>query len=361
MLHRLNVLLVIFLLGHGLHIPAQDKNDYTTDIKTYLDHLSSEEFSGTILVARNEEILEKRAYGMANIEFAIKNQTDTKFNIASITKMFTAVATLQLVERGELELKQPIGTYLPAYPNKSVRDSVTIHHLLTHTAGTNNFYVGKFLESNKLKYRSVRDFLPLFAMDPLLSSPGEKYHYSASGFVILGLIIEAISGKSYYQFLKDHIFNPAQMFNTAELEIDALVYNKADGYTSLFGESRILRRNDNFLSKASPGGFHYSTVEDLFNFSRALRNYELLNKETTNLMFLPKVKGYNTHIGYGIDVDQRYNQTILAHSGGWYGVRAEIMDFMEDNYTVVVLSNIDDDGKSGASEVIGFFKVLIAN
>ncbi|MGB5553239.1 MAG: serine hydrolase, partial [Flavobacteriaceae bacterium] len=110
-----------------------------------------------------------------------------------------------------------------------------------------------------------------------------------------------------------------------------------------------------------PAGFHYSTIEDLFKFSKALRNYKLLKKETTELMFKPKVKGYNTNLGYGIDIDLRYNQTIQGHSGGWYGVHNELMDFMTDNYTVILLSNIDDNGKTGASMVADFFKELIAD
>lgn len=101
-------------------------------------------------------------------------------------------------------------------------------------------------------------------------------------------------------------------------------------------------------------------MEDLFKFSKALRNHKLLTKETTDLMLEPKVKGYNTHLGYGIDIDNRYNQTIIGHSGGWYGIHCELMDFMNDHYTVVILSNIDDGGKTGASKVADFFKNLLA-
>ena len=312
-------------------------------------------------MAKNDVIIKKRAYGLANIENKIKNRTDTKFNIASITKMITAVATLQLYENGKIELKRPIGEYLPDYPNKIVRDSVTVHQLLTHTSGNNNFYTGRFLETDKLRYRSISDFVPLFANDTLLSRPGTKYDYSASGFVILGLIIEEISGRNYYEYLRKNIFEPADMGNTTELEIDSIVENRANGYTTLFGESKTPMKNEYYLSKASPAGFHYSTVEDLFRFSKSLRNGKLLKKTTAELMFEPKVKGYNTQLGYGIDVDSRYNQTIQGHSGGWYGIHCELMDFMKDAYTIVILSNFDDGGKKGASLVTNFFKELIAD
>lgn len=352
-----NISLFTVLLLMGLFSFGQSKE---IEIKTFLNDLKAEDFSGAILVAHNDQIIEKRAFGLASMEYGIKNTVDTKFNLASITKMITAVATLQLYDRGKVELKLPIGEYLPDYPNKLVRDSVTIHQLLTHTSGNNNFYVGEFLQSDKLKYRNISDFTPLFANDTLLSTPGSKYDYSGSGFVILGLIIEKMSGQNYYDYVKDNIFIPSGMINTTELEIDSVVQNRASGYTTFFGESKILKKNDYYLSKASPAGFHYSTVEDLFKFSKALRNGKLLKKETTKLMFEPKVKGYNTSIGYGIDIDLRYNQTIQGHSGGWYGIHNELMDFMRDNYTVIIVSNIDDGGKTGTSMVADFFKVLIA-
>lgn len=330
------------------------------EIKLFLENLKPSNFSGAILVAHNDKIIEKKAFGLASIEYGIENKLDTKFNIASITKMITAVATLQLYENEKVGLNVPIGEYLPNYPNKLVRDSVTIHQLLTHTSGNNNFYVGNYLQSDKMKYKTISDFVPLFANDTLLSKPGTKYDYSASGFVLLGLIIEKVSGQNYYDYVKENIFKPAEMENTGELEIDSVVQNKASGYTTFFGESEIPKRNEYYLSKASPAGFHYSTVEDLFKFSKALRNGKLLKKSTAELMFEPKVKGYNTNLGYGIDIDLRYNQTIQGHSGGWYGVRGELMDFMKDNYTVVILSNIDDNGKTGASGVADFFKELIA-
>lgn len=361
MTSKKRVYLTTIILFIGIVAFGQSSSNKESKITSFLDNLNQDDFSGTILVAYNDEIIEKRAYGQASIEFNVKNNIDTKFNIASITKPFTAVATLQLYEQGKLNLKSPIGDYLPDYPNKLVRDSVTIHQLLTHTSGLNNFYVADSDKIRNMEYKNISDFVPLFVNDTLLSKPGTKYNYSATGFVILGLIIENVSGKNYYDYIKDAILKPAEMFNTTELEIDSIVCNKASGYTSMFGENKFLKKNDYYLTKASPGGFYYSTVSDLFNFSKALRNHKLLNKKTTELMFEPKVKGYNTHLGYGIDVDQRYNQTIIGHSGGWYGIHCELMDFMNDHYTVVILSNIDDGGNDGASKVADFFKELIAN
>ena len=332
-----------------------------SQIEKYLDQLDNEDFSGTILIAQNDKVLQERAYGYSTIEYEIENKIDTKFNIASITKMFTAIATLQLYEQGKLELKETIGNYLPDYPIKLVRDSVTVHQLLTHTSGLNNFYINDWDKIKNLDYNKVSDFLPLFVNDTLLSTPGTKYNYSGSGYVVLGLIIEEISGDSYYNYVREHILNKAQMFETTELEIDSIVKNKASGYTSMFGENKFLKKNDYYLTKASPAGFYYSTARDLFNFSKALRNFMLLKKETTEMMLEPKIKGYNTHLGYGIDIDNRYNQTIIGQSGGWYGIHCELMDFTDDNYTVIILSNIDDGGKNGATQVSDYFKNLLAD
>ena len=356
-----NICLTTIILFTGIFSFGQSNRNNESEITSFLDSLNQDDFSGTVLVAHNDEIIEKRAYGQASIEYNVKNKIDTKFNIASITKLFTAVATLQLYENGKLKLNTPIGEYLPDYPNKLIRNTVTIHQLLTHTSGLNNFYVTDLDKIKNSEYKNISDFIPLFVNDTLLSKPGTKYDYSATGFVILGLIIEKVSGKNYYDYLRDNIFKPAEMRNTTELEVDSIVKNKASGYTSMFGENKSLKKNDYYLTKASPGGFYYSTVSDLFNFSKALRNYKLLNKKTTELMFEPKVKGYNTHMGYGIGVDQRYNQIILGHSGGWYGIHCELMDFMNDHYTVVILSNIDDGGNNGASKLTDFFMELIAD
>ena len=349
-----------FLFLFSFLFSAAYSQNTNTQIKNYLDSLDAEQFSGVILVAQNDSIIAESAYGFSSIEYNVRNKIDTRFNIASITKLFTAVGALQLYEQGKIDLKTPIGQYLPDYPNKIVRDSVTVHQLLTHTSGLNNFYVNDLNKLNNAEYREISDFVPLFAQDTLLSPPGTKYDYSGSGFVLLGLIIEEVSGENYYDYIQKNILKPSNMLATSEIQVDSIVENIASGYTSMFGENKFLKKNDYYLTKASPAGFYYSTVEDLFKFSEALRNHRLLNKNITNLMLEPKVKGYNTHLGYGIDIDTRYHQTIIGHSGGWYGIHGELMDFLEDKYTVVILSNIDDNGKTGAAEVADFFKVLLA-
>ena len=339
---------------------SQSDSNVEEKIDSFLNDLSSNEFSGAILVARNDSIIQQRAYGLASKELDVKNEFDTKFNIASITKTFTAVAILQLYEQGKVDLETPIGKYLKDYPNEKVKKSATISHLLTHTAGLPNFYVTNFLDRCKFEFEEVKDFLPLFENETLLSEPGEKYNYDAAGYVLLGLIIEEVTGSSYYDYLIENIFEKASMPNTAAYNVDAIIENKANGYTFAGDTTRALKNNIFYLSKASPGGFHYSTVEDLFNFNKALFNNTLINQKTLDLMIEPRVKGYNTHLGYGIDVDQRYNEIILGHNGGWYGISGEIIYLPQSNYTITILSNVDSDMDSGKAMVSDFFKSLLA-
>ncbi len=348
---RLFLFLLIIFSIHNFY--SQNNQDLDSEIISFLDTLNSETFSGIILVGKNDSIFEERTYGYSNIENKIKIDNNTKFHIASITKSFTAVGILKLYEEGKINLNKPIGNYLDSYPNQKVLDSVTIHQLLTHTAGTKAIYGEKYQNSNKDRYRKLQDYLPLFANDSLAFSPGSKYEYNGGGFVLLGLIIQEVTGENYYDYLQKNIFDPLGMNHTKALEIDGINYNTAEGYSIYINKDKSLAHNYYYISKASGASAHYSTAEDLFKFSKALRNYQLLSKNTTDLMLEPKVKGYNTFLGYGIDIDKKYEETIVGHSGGWYGIRCEWMDFLDSNYTVIILSNIDNDGKE---EVSNFFK-----
>jgi|GEM_PF-152443 len=331
--------------------------DQETDFNAYLNNLS--DFSGTILIGHNDEIVEERAYGQANIEYKIDNNIETKFNIASITKMITATAIMQLVDQEKINLQNTVGNYLPDFSNHIIRDSVTIHQLLTHTSGIPAFYDESYLQSNKLKYKKIGDYSPLFIDKELKFSPGSTYEYAGGGFVVLGLILESVTGMDYYDYIENNICDMAGMKNTIAFSPDTIIHNVASGYTRLFGDQMYLSKNEYYISKASPAGGYYSTARDLFSFMTALRTNALFDSETTELMCSPKVKGYNTHLGYGIDVDRRFAQEIIGHNGGWYGVRAEVMYFKSSGHSVVVLSNMDDDSRSGASNVIENIKYML--
>ncbi len=335
-----------------------DQEQTAQELVNYLERV--EDFSGTIAIAHDQELLLEKAYGLANIEHAVLNRPDTKFNLASISKLITAVAVLQLVDQGKIDLSASVGTYLTDYPNPVIRDSATIEHLLTHKSGIPPFYGRAYLSSDKLQYKSVSDFVPLFVNDSLNFHPGQQYQYGGAGFVLLGRVIEELTGMDYYDCLDQEIFRKARMANTLAIPTDSIVSNMADGYTRLWGDQGHLSRNDHYTSLASPAGGHYSTARDLYYFARALGDGTLLSQESYQLLTSPKVRGYNTLLGYGIDIDRRYDEEIIGHSGGWFGVRTELMHFRGSDYYVIVLSNQDDDGKSGASKVIEDIKTIIA-
>ncbi|WP_275648974.1 serine hydrolase domain-containing protein [Flagellimonas okinawensis] len=327
----------------------------------YLENITYPEFSGVVLMAQKDSVFFEKAYGYASLEYDVKNRVNTLFNTASITKTMTAVAALQLVEKGLLDLEVPVGNYLPNYPNQTVRDSVTAHQLLTHTSGLNNFLVDESQNMGKLDLVDIKDYLPFFATKPLLFSPGSKYAYSASGYMVIGLLIEKLSGLSYHQYLDEHVFAKAGMENTLAIPLDSIVKNKASGYTSYFGESNTYSKNDTFLEMANPAGFYYSNTEDLLKFFKALKNYRLISESLTKKMMSPLVKGYYTNYGFGISVDNRWGQTIVGHTGGWYGVQCELMYFEKDEITAIILSNVDTAEGKGMNKISNYIKHVLAN
>lgn len=184
------------------------------DIEAYLKTLAAtDQFSGAVLIAKNGKPIFEQAYGLASKAFNVPNRVDTKFNLASINKMFTAVAIAQLVEQGKLSFDAPVIKYLPDYPNKAVAEKVTIHQLLTHTSGLGDYFNEKF-EAKKSRLRAVQDYFSLFVDDPLRFEPGTKWRYSNAGFIVLGAIIEKVSGQDYFDYVREHIFKPAGMNNT---------------------------------------------------------------------------------------------------------------------------------------------------
>jgi CubicO group peptidase (beta-lactamase class C family) len=317
-------------------LPASERAQFTT----VLEKLSADDaFSGVVLVAKDGAPVVKEAYGMADKEANRPNQVDTKFLLASITKSFTAVAIAQLAEQGKLAVTDPIRTHLPDYPNPEVADTVTIHHLLTHTSGLGD-HVNEKYHASKDTLRRVADYLPLFADDPLAFPPGERWEYSNAGYIVLGAIIEHVAGQNYYDYVDEHIFAPAGMTNSGFYERDQDVANFAMGYT---GTTYSRSKHTVWLPfKGSAEGGAYSTVEDLLMFERALLSHQLLRAETTELVLsgktdIPDSPGLK--YAYGFFEFRQNGIRIVQHSGGLPGVNTEfVMDFT-NGYTVIVLSN----------------------
>ena len=238
--------------------------------------MAADLFSGSVVVAHDGKPILSRAYGLASRAHDVPNRTNTKFNLGSMNKMFTGVAVAQLAEKGRLAFTDPIGKHLTDYPNKAVAEKVTLHHLLTHTSGVGDYFNDKYMEAAKDRFRTVQDFFPLFVDKPLEFEPGAKFRYSNAGFMILGAVIEKVSGQSYFDYVRDHVYQPAGMADTDAYEMDQDTPNLATGYrrTNLYGQPEVgPRRNNLFLHvfKGGPAGGGFSTAEDLIRFAAAPR------------------------------------------------------------------------------------------
>ncbi len=354
------ILVALFLLSFfafGVHsqtptFDAQTRGANTSaasfrELDTYLTQAAAgDAFSGAVLIARDGEPIFKKAYGLANRSTNTPNRTDTKFNLGSMNKMFTAVAIAQLVERGKLSFTNPIAKLLPDYPNKAVAEKVTVHHLLTHTSGMGNYQSETFM-ANLDKMKSVSDLLALIVNEPLAFEPGAKMAYSNSGFVVLGAIIEKVSGENYFTYVKEHIFKPAGMVNTDSYDKGGNIPNLALGYMRMNAQgmadpSVLLRENTSILpARASPAGGGYSTVEDMLKFSLALRNNKLLSKKYTDILTTGKVEvgGPDRKYAYGFGDSVIDGRRVVGHNGGAPGIGANFDMFPESGYTAVILTN----------------------
>lgn len=188
-----------------------------------------DEFSGVVLVAKGERTIFHQAYGLADRSWRIPNRLDTKFNLASMNKMFTAVAIAQLIEAGKLHLEDTLGTILPDYPNQKAARTITIAHLLSHSAGLGMLFDRPGFDRRK-RYRTSSDYFPLFAAEPLLFEPGTASTYSNEGFVVLGAVVEKLTDLSYFDHVRERIFRPLDMSSTDSYAIDDVVPNLAVGY-----------------------------------------------------------------------------------------------------------------------------------
>lgn len=348
-----------------IHAPAGsqrklNERELVKEIKTFMNKLAAvDAFSGTVLVAKDGKPIYKTAIGMANKGYNVPNRIDTKLNVASIGKMFTAIAIMQLVEQGKLALTDKVGKLLPDYPNKQTAAKVTIHHLLSHSSGMGDIHGPKYAaKASSLK--EIRDYLPLFEDEPLLFEPGARMQYSNTGYLLLGAILEKVSGENYFDYVRDHIFKPAGMINTDYYETDFDVPNVATGYTNWvergddYQDFHLGRRRNTLHHiggvKGNSQGGAFSTAEDLFHFSVALRGHKLLTAKSLDLMttkkfFFRRYAADDVNYGYGFELPDLDGKRVIGHTGGDLGVSSAVFWYPDSgNYTIVVLSNYDRGG-----------------
>jgi CubicO group peptidase (beta-lactamase class C family) len=292
-------------------------------------------FHGAVLVAKDGKVLFKKGYGMANIELGVPQTPEMKFQIGSITKQFTATAIMQLQEKGLLSLDDPITKHLPDYP-KETGDSITIHHLLSHTSGIPNYTNMPGVMDNKALKISVEDLMATFKDEPLDFEPGEKYQYSNSNYIVLGAIIEKLSGKAYEDYIQENIFEPLGMDNSGYDHRDRIMKNRAAGYSQ---DEKGELVNAEFVHMSTPyaAGALYSTVGDMFIWDQALYTDKLLKKSSLDKMFTPNKGNY----GYGWVIQDSFGHKCIWHNGGIFGFYTTIDRWVDDKVCVVVLSNND--------------------
>ena len=306
-------------------------------------------FSGAVAVAQNGRVVFEQAYGLADREKNVANTLDTRFRIGSMNKMFTAVAVLQLVQDGKLKLDAPLGTYLTDYPNKDVASKVTVHHLLTHTGGTGDIFGPEF-EKNRLTLRTIGDYVKLYGSRSLEFEPGSKWEYSNFGYMLLGAIIEKVSGTSYYDYVASKVFAPAGMTSTASLPEDSVVSGRSKGYTR-DPQKRAMVSNESTLPyRGTSAGGGYSTVRDLVRFADALRTHKLLNATYTELLTAGKVDAMGAKYAYGF-VD-RVSEGVrrVGHGGGAPGMNGDLAIDPQSGYVIAVLANLDPPAAQGVAD-----------
>jgi CubicO group peptidase (beta-lactamase class C family) len=297
------------------------------------------QFNGSALIAENGKVVYKGAFGMANMEWNIPNTPDTRFRLGSITKQFTATATLQLVEQGKIKLDGKITDYLPDY-RKDTGDKVTIHHLLTHTSGIPS-YTGQpgFFENVSRNPYKVDEFVKKYASGNLEFEPGSKFSYNNSGYFLLGAIIERVTGKPYEQVLKENIFDPLGMKNTGYDHHATIIPKRASGYS----KTSDGYTNAPYLDMSIPyaAGSLYSTVEDLYLWDQALYTDKVLSAQSKALMYKPFLENY----AYGWAVtNASFKQNgqpvqVITHDGGINGFTTTIIRFPTEKNLIVMLDN----------------------
>ncbi len=321
------------------------------ELKKFIDHLldgllAKDEFSGTVLLAKDGKPVYQKAFGYADKGLKVPNHIDTRFNLGSMNKMFTATAIMQLLQQGKLALDDKVGKHLPEYPNRDVREKVTIHHLLTHTSGMGQYWQEYFQSPKILEITSVADYDNLANRNPLQFEPGEKFLYSNCGPLVLGLIIEKLSNMSYYDYVKKYIYLPAAMTRSDSYDITTVVENLAVGYTKGAPLGRSYPEWHNNLGthplKGGPAGGGYSTVGDLLNFDIALRANKLLNTKNFELMTSGKVtRSEGTKYAYLFQEKFRNGHRIIGHNGGAGGINSHLAMYMDLGYTVAIMANYD--------------------
>jgi CubicO group peptidase (beta-lactamase class C family) len=296
------------------------------------------DFSGVVAVAVNGRPIYARAAGLADRERGIPNTVETRFGMASMGKMFTAVAILQLVQAGKVDLDAAIGTYIKDYPNAEFARTVTVRELLTHTGGAGDFF-SKLWADNLDHLKTPADYVALFGSRAPEFKPGSRFSYANYGFIVLGRVVEKVSRQPFDEYLQSNVFAPAHMTRTSlhavgPRLVTALTYVK-DGYPAPPAA---------FLSRptldATPAGGAFATAPDMLAFAVALTGHRLLDSAHTQMLFTPQVQGDSGPDGLGFQIFSQDGVGEVGHEGGGPGENGGFRILAGGKATVIVLSNV---------------------
>jgi len=326
-----------------------DNGDIQSRMHKYIDDYSvKNKFSGTILVAKDDEVLLDKGYGMADYNKKIVNKPKTVFAIASLTKQFTATAILMLQEKKLLSVQDTIDKYIPDYPDG---DKIKIYNLLTHTSG-----ISDYTSSGKgERTYTPEEIIELFKNKPRNFETGAKYEYCNADYILLGYIIEKVSGVKYEEYLDKNIFKPLKLNDTGFLTNEASIKDKASGYYSSKKTGEYIMVLDTESSMQYSAGGIYSTVDDLYRWENALFGEKLINKKSLNEMLTPYLHNYG--YGYGLIIGKNAGgDKVIWHNGSLPGFSSYIGKNSNKEYIFIILSNKDsyniEDMVSGLSNIL---------
>ncbi len=334
-------ILLLFLLGTMMHY-CTAQSAMNKQLETTFDQLLSEQFKAgetgcAALVAQKGQVIYKKAFGMANLELDVKMQPDMIFRIGSITKQFTAVAILQLMEQGKLSLQDDITKFIPDYPTQG--HTITIEHLLTHTSGIQSYTGMEKFGDIMRKDMKPEELIAFFKNEPMEFAPGTKWNYNNSGFFLLGYIIEKITGKTYPQYLEENFFQPLGMTHSYYGDDSKIIKNRASGYQP--GPNGVENASPLSMTLPYSAGSIQSTVGDLFKWHQAVHAYKLVKKENLEKAFTEyKLSdGNGTKYGYGWFLGDIKGSATIEHGGGINGFLTNAIYLPKEDVFVAVFSN----------------------
>ncbi len=301
--------------------------------KVIQSYVKNKQFMGAILVAQQGKIVLDKGYGYANLEWQIPNTTTTKFRIASLTKQFTAASILLLEEQGKLKTTDFINKYMLDAP--STWNKVTLSHLLNHTSGIPNYTSFPDFAAFTTSTKTPEQQIDFFRNKPLNFQPGSNFEYNNSGYVLLGYLIEKISGQSYQDFVVNNIFKPLEMNDSGYDSHSEIILHRAAGY--MVSHNRV--RNADYLDMSIPysAGSLYSTTQDLLRWEQGLFEGKILSAESLKKMMEPFKNDY----GFGVRIYFLNGHKAISHAGGTSGFNTKLIYLPDDKLTVIVLANLN--------------------